>query len=174
MVAGCFAWNCVITTHNSGRGRPSLPLNSGLVVFNIRSIEHGNLKNALKCGCGSKVVFGWKMVHIIVNTSEEVVESDNREHGSKVVQWLRKSCTCDMDTLREKVPIVRWLPKYRRSYVIYDFIAGITVALTAIPQGIAYGVLAGLEPQYGLYSEIMPGVVYMVFGSCNYITIGKK
>lgn len=62
--------------------------------------------------------------------------------------------------------------RYKREFIPYDFIAGLTVALTAIPQGIAYAVLAGLPPQYGLYSEIMPGIMYMIFGSTSYITIG--
>lgn len=50
--------------------------------------------------------------------------------------------------------------------------AGLTVGLTVIPQGIAYAIVAGLEPQYGLYSAFMGCFVYFVFGSCKDITIG--
>lgn len=86
---------------------------------------------------------------------------------------LKKKCArVDRRTLTKRIPIVRWLPNYRREFIPFDFIAGLTVALTAIPQGIAYAVLAGLPPQYGLYSEIMPGIMYMIFGSTSYITIG--
>lgn len=49
--------------------------------------------------------------------------------------------------LRKRVPIVDWLPKYKSSYFAQDALAGITVGLTAIPQGIAYAVVAGLPPQ---------------------------
>ncbi|XP_033247350.1 sodium-independent sulfate anion transporter isoform X2 [Drosophila miranda] len=52
-----------------------------------------------------------------------------------------------------------------------DFIAGFTVGLTTIPQAIAYGVVAGLEPQYGLYSAFMGCFTYIVFGSCKDVTI---
>lgn len=50
--------------------------------------------------------------------------------------------------------------------------AGLTVGLTAIPQGIAYAVVAGLEPQYGLYAGFMGCFVYFILGSCKDITIG--
>lgn len=52
--------------------------------------------------------------------------------------------------------------------------AGLTVGLTAIPQGIAYAVVAGLEPQYGLYSGFMGCFVYLLFGSCKDVTIGES
>lgn len=58
-------------------------------------------------------------------------------------------------------------------YLPDDLIAGFTVGLTTIPQAIAYGVVAGLEPQYGLYSAFMGCFTYIVFGTCKDITIGK-
>lgn len=50
--------------------------------------------------------------------------------------------------------------------------AGLSVGLTVIPQGIAYAVVAGLPPQYGLYSSFMGCFVYAIFGSAKDITIG--
>ena len=47
-------------------------------------------------------------------------------------------------TLKKRIPIIEWLPKYRFNLFIQDFIAGISVGLTAIPQGIAYAGVAGL------------------------------
>ena len=44
--------------------------------------------------------------------------------------------------------------------------------LTLHPAGIAYALVAGLPPQYGLYSAFMGCFVYCVFGSCKDITIG--
>lgn len=49
--------------------------------------------------------------------------------------------------VRERVPIVRWLPTYSSNDFISDLIAGVTVGLTVMPQGLAYATLAGLEPQ---------------------------
>ena len=51
-------------------------------------------------------------------------------------------------------------------------IAGITVALTVIPQGLAYAGVAGLPPQYGLYSAFMGCFVYVFFGTAKDITFG--
>lgn len=72
----------------------------------------------------------------------------------------------------KRVPIFEWLPRYNLKLFLSDFVAGITVGLTAIPQGIAYAVIAGLPPQYGLYSGFMGCFVYLVFGSVKDITIG--
>lgn len=49
--------------------------------------------------------------------------------------------------LRKRIPIVDWLPKYNSEKLLNDAIAGITVGLTVMPQGLAYATLAGLEPQ---------------------------
>lgn len=70
------------------------------------------------------------------------------------------------------MPITIWLPNYSFHYLLRDAIAGITVGLTSIPQGIAYAILAGLPPQIGLYSSIFPGIVYAIFGSCKDVTVG--
>lgn len=96
-----------------------------------------------------------------------------REERLNVARALKKKFPCDRQHLLSRIPITRWLPTYPLANLSYDFIAGLTVALTAIPQGIAYAVIAGLPPQYGLYAEVMPGLVYMLFGSCSYITIGR-
>ena len=49
--------------------------------------------------------------------------------------------------LYKKVPILDWLPKYDVQTGVSDLIAGITVGLTVIPQGIAYALIAKLPPQ---------------------------
>lgn len=101
------------------------------------------------------------------------VPHEFREEQVDVKKALKKKFPCDRKHLLSRIPIAHWLPNYPLSNLYYDIIAGLTVALTAIPQGIAYAVIAGLPPQYGLYAEIMPGLVYMIFGSCSYITIGE-
>ena len=57
------------------------------------------------------------------------------------------SNTCSVATLKKKLPIINWLPKYRLKTLKCDFIAGLTVGLTVIPQAMAYAALAGLELQ---------------------------
>ncbi|XP_076169730.1 sodium-independent sulfate anion transporter isoform X2 [Ptiloglossa arizonensis] len=74
--------------------------------------------------------------------------------------------------LLRRIPILAWLPLYSWSKLLQDILAGLTVGLTAIPQGIAYAIVAGLPAQYGLYSSFMGCFVYLVFGSCKDITVG--
>ncbi|XP_043507117.1 sodium-independent sulfate anion transporter [Frieseomelitta varia] len=74
--------------------------------------------------------------------------------------------------VKKRIPITGWLPNYNSEKFLNDAIAGVTVGLTVMPQGLAYATLAGLEPQYGLYSAFMGAMVYIVFGSCKDITIG--
>lgn len=80
--------------------------------------------------------------------------------------------TCSTKTLKKRLPILEWLPKYKTEFLIQDIIAGITVGLTAIPQGIAYAVVAGLPPEHGLYASLTSGIIYVFFGSCYNVTVG--
>ena len=77
-----------------------------------------------------------------------------------------------MKNLQRLIPILEWLPNYTRSRFKGDFIAGITVAIILIPQGIAYALIAGLPPIYGLYCALVPQLVYAVFGSSREVAIG--
>ncbi|KAJ2939791.1 hypothetical protein O0L34_g17982 [Tuta absoluta] len=79
---------------------------------------------------------------------------------------------CGLESWRRRVPITLWLPTYKWDYLLRDAIAGITVGLTSIPQGIAYAIVAGVPPQVGLYSSAFPGIVYAIFGSCKDVTVG--
>jgi solute carrier family 26 (sodium-independent sulfate anion transporter), member 11 len=74
--------------------------------------------------------------------------------------------------LEKCIPGTRWLRGYTAKFAVADLIAGITVGLTVLPQGLAYSTLAGLEPQYGLYSAFMGGLVYALLGGCREVTIG--
>ncbi|XP_049801095.1 sodium-independent sulfate anion transporter-like [Schistocerca nitens] len=93
---------------------------------------------------------------------------------SAVQRYLKKSASeaCSVAAARKRLPILQWLPAYTLSTLLQDAVAGITVGLTAIPQGIAYAVVAGLPPQYGLYAGFMGAFVYIFLGSCKDITIG--
>ncbi|XP_045515513.1 sodium-independent sulfate anion transporter-like [Pieris brassicae] len=93
---------------------------------------------------------------------------------ARIKRRFKKSIknVCSTKTLKRKLPIIQWIPTYSFSILIQDIIAGITVGLTAIPQGIAYAIIAGLSPEYGLYAGIMGGLVYVFFGSCKDVTVG--
>eukprot|EP00731_Ephydatia_muelleri_P022025 Em0014g616a len=70
------------------------------------------------------------------------------------------------------VPILRWLWTYQLSYLPNDIVAGFTIAIMQLPQGLAYAVLANLDPVYGLYTAIVPVIVYSIFGTSRHVSIG--
>lgn len=79
-----------------------------------------------------------------------------------------------MDYLKIKnyIPILQWLPKYERSHLKGDLSAGLTVGIMLIPQGMAYAMLAGLEPIHGLYAVTIPLILYAIFGTSRQLAVG--
>nr|XP_019527889.2 sodium-independent sulfate anion transporter [Aedes albopictus] len=100
-------------------------------------------------------------------------EQDFRERlpnvYSVMVPQLRT--VCSTSTVRRRFHVLEWLPKYRANYILSDIIAGVTVTLTAIPQSIAYGILANLQPQDGIYSNLVGCFMYFLFGSVKDVTV---
>ena len=74
--------------------------------------------------------------------------------------------------IKQLVPILDWLPKYNSIQFKGDLSAGLTVGVMLIPQGMAYALLAGLPPQYGLYTAIVPLIVYAIFGTSRQLAVG--
>lgn len=57
------------------------------------------------------------------------------------------TCCCSGVALRRRLPVLAWLPNYSLQWLKLDFIAGLSVGLTVIPQALAYAEVAGLPPQ---------------------------
>ncbi len=76
------------------------------------------------------------------------------------------------DRLRTAIPEGHWLSDYGRAELRGDLKAGLTVGVMVIPQGMAYAVIAGLPPIYGLYAVLVPPVVYAALGSSRQLSIG--
>lgn len=74
--------------------------------------------------------------------------------------------------LKNHFPILTWLPRYKTSYLAGDLSAGLTVGVLLIPQGMAYAMIAGLPPQYGLYAALVPQVVYALMGTSRQLAVG--
>lgn len=69
-------------------------------------------------------------------------------------------------------PFLAVLPKMNRETIRADFIAGLTVALVAIPQSLAYAQLAGVPAYYGLYAALLPVIVGALMGSSPILSTG--
>ncbi|MDO8706287.1 MAG: SulP family inorganic anion transporter [Sulfuricaulis sp.] len=69
-------------------------------------------------------------------------------------------------------PFLRWWPQVDRHTLKDDLIAGLTVALVAIPQSLAYAQLSGVPAYYGLYAALLPVVIGALFGSSLLLSTG--
>lgn len=80
--------------------------------------------------------------------------------------------------MRDFFSLTRWFPglaallNYQRHWFVPDVRAGLSVAAVALPVAIAYAELAGVGAVVGLYSCILPMVVYALFGSSRQLIIG--
>jgi len=69
-------------------------------------------------------------------------------------------------------PVASWLRGYRRSDLQRDVVAGLTVAVLLVPQGLAYAALAGMPPITGLYAGLVALIVYALFGTSSHLSYG--
>jgi len=69
-------------------------------------------------------------------------------------------------------PITKSLRNYSKTIFQKDLIAGLTVGIMLVPQGMAYALLAGMPPIYGLYAGLIPLVLYALLGSSRHLAIG--
>lgn len=77
-----------------------------------------------------------------------------------------------MNALARYIPALEWLPKYEKANLSGDIAAGLTTAIMLIPQAMAYAMLAGLPPEVGLYSSVLPLILYAVFGTSRQLAVG--
>lgn len=86
----------------------------------------------------------------------------------------KKECSPFRKKLQKYIPILEWLPNYQwKDHFHGDVIAGLTVGIMHVPQGMAYASLAGVPPVYGMYSSFFASTIYMFFGTARHISIGK-
>ena len=69
------------------------------------------------------------------------------------------------------LPFLRWFPMSRAG-LRADLVAGVTVALVLVPQGMAYAQLAGLPVVYGLYASFVPVIIASLWGSSSQLHTG--
>ena len=74
--------------------------------------------------------------------------------------------------LKQYFPLFTWLKSYKKSYLSSDILAGITVGIMLIPQGMAYAMIAGLPSVFGLYAALIPQIIYAIMGTSRQLAVG--
>ncbi len=69
-------------------------------------------------------------------------------------------------------PFLQWLPLVNKQSLQKDFMAGVTGAVVVLPQGVAFATIAGLPPQYGLYTAMITPIIAALFGSSRHLVSG--
>lgn len=120
------------------------------------------------------------------SASESTFYYKNNEDQAAVVEW-RQTGSYHPPALHNKLnaktnllitwlvgalPILQWVPRYNKENFQGDLTAGITVTAMLIPQGMAYAMLAGLPPIYGLYASIAPPFIYALIGTSRQMSVG--
>ncbi|KAI0861849.1 sulfate permease [Xylaria cubensis] len=92
------------------------------------------------------------------------------KHYSKVVPQKLPSAT--KQYLLDKLPIVQWLPRYSPSWLVSDFVAGLTIGVMLIPQGLSYAKIATIPIEHGLYSSWIPAAIAVFLGTSKDLSSG--
>ncbi|XP_015775140.1 PREDICTED: pendrin-like isoform X2 [Acropora digitifera] len=111
------------------------------------------------------------------STSSSNWESDRKQCLHTVCSKI-SSCSCSWQRccqfLFRLMPILSWLPKYSiKKDLLADITGGVTVGIMHIPQGLAFAMLASLPPVTGLYTALIPVLVYMLMGTSRHLSVGS-
>ena len=76
------------------------------------------------------------------------------------------------EILNNAVPAYGWLKAYGWNTLGRDFSTALVITVMLVPQSMAYALLAGLPPIYGLYASTVPAIVYALFGTSKHMPVG--
>ncbi|OCT87704.1 sulfate transporter [Xenopus laevis] len=96
---------------------------------------------------------------------------------SRLAEKVMKMCSCSPGKAKEFLfnffPVLEWLPSYKlKEYLLGDMMSGLIVAILLVPQSIAYSLLAGQEPIFGLYTSFFACIIYFLMGTSRHIHVG--
>jgi SulP family sulfate permease len=75
--------------------------------------------------------------------------------------------------IRKYLPVLSWLPNYSSQWLRADLLAGLVAAAVVIPQAMAYAAIAGLPVQVGLYTALVPMLIYVLLGTSRPLSVSS-
>ncbi|XP_025204560.1 solute carrier family 26 member 10 isoform X2 [Melanaphis sacchari] len=125
-------------------------------------------------------VMGKMSGSVVINVKRPVYQLDDLHDGNPNVDLeatvkRKKVAKLKWSDVKTVVPAIDWLfTNYNWSEDFFkDFVAGFTVAVLNIPQGMAYAMLGNVDPTVGLYMAIMPVIVYSLLGTSKHVSMGS-
>jgi SulP family sulfate permease len=70
------------------------------------------------------------------------------------------------------LPVLNWLPGYRRDWLLPDVLAGLAVWAVMVPESMAYAGILGVPPIMGLYTIVPPLIAYALLGTSRLLVVG--
>jgi hypothetical protein len=120
---------------------------------------------------------------VVVGTNED--DSDNQHLPpdrieEDEIRLIGPSNTNNTSSLSNQIykrlintfPIIYWLPRCKLNQLLNDAVAGFTCSTLLVPQSMAYAVIAGLPPVFGLYASITPALIYFFMGRSAFQNLG--
>lgn len=92
--------------------------------------------------------------------------------GYTLIPFLHNKPMFNSSFIHRILPFTSWASNYNRTLLSHDSTAALIVSIMLIPQALAYGLLAGLPPQTGLYASLLPLVMYALFGRSAPLSVG--
>ncbi|XP_058413771.1 solute carrier family 26 member 10-like isoform X2 [Diceros bicornis minor] len=94
---------------------------------------------------------------------------------TRLWRWRARACSGPgaWRLLLARLPPLRWLPRYRwRAWLLGDAVAGVTVGIVHVPQGMAFALLTSVPPVFGLYTSFFPVLIYTLLGTGRHLSTG--
>ena len=93
-----------------------------------------------------------------------------RRHGAS--EFRRDRSLPPASIAQRLLPILGWLPGYRRDWLLPDVLAGLAVWAVMVPEGMAYAGIVGVPPIMGLYTIVPPLIAYALLGTSRLLVVG--
>src|SRR6476469_9889680 len=74
--------------------------------------------------------------------------------------------------VHRSLPILSWIPAYRREWLVSDVFAGLALWAVMVPEGMAYAGIFGVPPIMGLYTIVPALIAYALLGTSRQLVVG--